>query len=105
MLPSNTRPWILVLVSATTTIETADRRGREAQVAVIRTYETFEVVWTDDEGYRSTWDSREAAEAQVAYAAEHGSGRRGEVVRKAFEVEIAADRLHLYRPGVAERAA
>ena len=75
----------------------------------IRTYETFEVRWTDDEGYTSTWsgyDTREAAETTVAYGAERGSGRHGEVIRKTFEARIPAASRHLYKGAyIAERAA
>jgi len=88
-------------------IETDTTSATEAAMNdTIRTYETYEIVWTGDDGSKATWTNYdlEHAEATVRWANEHGS-RHGEIVRRTFEVRIPADRAGAYRPGIAERPA
>jgi hypothetical protein len=73
----------------------------------IRTYETYAIVWTNDDGSESTWTNyeREHAEATIAWAADHGS-RPGRLVRSTFEVRIPASHRALYQGAyIAERDA
>ena len=68
-------------------------------VTVIRTYESFEIVW--DRGSRWT-NYGSAAEAQAII---DGSGQAGHVHRHTFEVTIKPEDRRLYLPGVSERPA
>lgn len=73
----------------------------------IRTYETFEIEWTNDDGSTSTWTNydRDHAATTVAWAAEHGS-RQGRVIRSTFEVRVPASRRHIFKGAyIAERDA
>ena len=88
--------------------ETTTPTGKEAAMTdTIRTYETFEILWSNEDGSHSTWTNYDQADADatVAFAAQRG-GRHGEVVRRTFEVRIPAASRHLYTGTyIAERTA
>jgi hypothetical protein len=66
-------------------------------LTITRTYEAYAVAFA--RGTRVTgFDTEAEAVAYLGAAA-------GEVERSTFDVEIAAERLHLYRPGIAETVA
>src|SRR5262245_55469313 len=70
---------------------------------IVRTYDRYEIEWTDR---RSRWSGyRTLPEACAAVA---GTDQPYKIVRHLFTVTIDADRLHLYQPpaaGIADRAA
>jgi hypothetical protein len=67
--------------------------------SIIRTYESFEIVW--ERGSRWTNYST-AAEAQAII---DGCGSAGTVRRHTFERTIRPEDLRMYLPGIADRPA
>ena len=69
----------------------------------IRTYETFAIRWFDADGNKvSEWSNYDQADAELAVAR---SSRRGEVIRRTFDVLVKPEHAGLYRPGIASRPA
>ena len=80
--------------------DTPTPKAEEATMTTIRTYVTWEVRWTER---GSVWSGYQTAGEALAAVAR--SDQAGEVVGKAFDVEVEARYAHLYLPGVAERVA
>lgn len=63
-----------------------------------RTYELFDIEWTNEDGSKSRWtgfDTEDECKSRI-----QNSGRAGRIIRRVWTVDIPDDRLHLYKPGI-----
>jgi hypothetical protein len=83
---------------------TTGERGKQMVGKITRTYESFRIDWDGGPAAGgASWSGYQTAEE--AQAAIDKGRRPGDVIRKTFQVTFAADKAHLYRPGIADKAA